>query len=119
MSKDSSVALRYVMKTTFLAPREGDGQWHPAYARFSGNVGNNFLSNTWRADSEANASAAVVRSVWGVLGHMTSDGFEEFWPDVRRKVFKKWARVFRRKSKAVLAKGTADSSLLRCARVWE
>jgi hypothetical protein len=52
-------------------------------------VGNNFLSNTWRADSEANTSNAVVRCVWGVLGRMTSDAFAEFWPDVKRKVFKK------------------------------
>ena len=78
----------YVVKTTFLALHR-DGQWHPAYARFIGDVGNNFLSNTWRADSEANTSDAVVRCVWGVLGRMTSDAFEEFWPDLRRKVLHK------------------------------
>ena len=80
--------VKYVVKTTFLAP-DRSGRWRPAYARYMGNVGNNFLSNTWRADSEANTSDAVVRCVWGVLGRMTSDAFAEFWPDVRRKVFKK------------------------------
>jgi hypothetical protein len=80
--------MKYVVKTTFLAPHR-DGQWHPAYARFVGNVGNNFLSNTWRADSEANPSDAVVRCVWGVLGRMTSDAFEEFWPDVKQKVLRR------------------------------
>jgi hypothetical protein len=80
--------MKYVVKTTFLAPHR-DGQWHPAYARFMGNVGNNFLSNTWRADSEANPSDAVVRCVWGVLGRMTSDAFEEFWPDVKQKLLRR------------------------------
>ena len=79
---------RYVVKTTFLAP-DRSGRWRPAYARYIGNVGNNFLSNTWRADSEANTSNAIVRCVWGVLGRMTSDTFAEFWPDIKRKVFKK------------------------------
>jgi hypothetical protein len=80
--------MKYVVKTTFLAPHR-DGRWHPAYARFAGDVGNNFLSNTWRADSEANTSDAVIRSVWGVLGRMTSDAFEEFWPDIKKKVFRR------------------------------
>jgi len=79
---------KYVVKTTFLAP-DRSGRWRPAYARYIGNVGNNFLSNTWRADSEANTSNAIVRCVWGVLGRMTSDTFAEFWPDIKRKVFKK------------------------------
>jgi len=79
---------KYVVKTTFLAP-DRSGRWRPAYARYIGNVGNNFLSNTWRADSEANTSNAIVRCVWGVLGRMTSDAFAEFWPDIKRKVFKK------------------------------
>jgi hypothetical protein len=79
---------KYVVKTTFLAPNRS-GQWRPAYARYVGNVGNNFLSNTWRADSEADASHAVIRCVWGVLGRMSSDAFAEFWPDIKRKVFKK------------------------------
>lgn len=77
--------MKYVVKTTFLAPRR-DGQWHPAYARFAGNVGNNFLSNTWRADSEANTNDALLRCAWGVLGRLTSDAFEEFWPDLKQKV---------------------------------
>jgi hypothetical protein len=80
--------IKYIIRTTFIAPHR-DGRWHPAYARFAGDIGNNFLSNTWRADSEANTSHAVVRCVWGVLGRMTGDAFEEFWPDIRHKVFKK------------------------------
>ena len=79
---------RYVIRTTFLAPH-ADGRWHPAYARFAGDLGNNFLSNSWRADSESKTSSAVVRSVWGIVGRMGSQAFAEFLPDVRKKLFQK------------------------------
>jgi hypothetical protein len=80
--------VQYVIRTTFLAPHP-DGRWHPAYARFAGDVGNNFLSNTWRADSEAKTSSAVFRSLWGVVGRMGGQAFAEFWPDVRKKISRK------------------------------
>jgi hypothetical protein len=77
----------YVVKTTFLAPHR-DGSWHPAYARFAGNVGNNFLSNTWRADSESSARDAAVRCIWGVTNRMAGQAFSEFWPDVKKLILK-------------------------------
>jgi hypothetical protein len=79
--------VTYVIRTTFLAPHR-DGSWHPAYARFAGDVGNNFLSNTWRADSEAKTSSAVYRSLWGMAGRMGSQAIAEFWPDVRKIAFR-------------------------------
>ena len=80
--------VEYVISSTFAAPGR-DGRFRPAYARFAGNVGNNFLSNTWRADSEADAGHAALRCLYGVLGKMGSNAFIEFWPDVRKLVFKK------------------------------
>ena len=79
--------VKYVVKSTFLAPHR-DGTWHPAYARFAGNVGNNFLSNTRRADSEAGAGDAAIRCIWGVTNRMAGQAFAEFWPDVKRLIFK-------------------------------
>jgi hypothetical protein len=79
---------KYVIRSAFVAPHR-DGQWHPAYARFVGNVGGNFLSNTWRAPSENGTGSALMRVVWGVLGDMAGNAYAEFWPDVRRKVFRK------------------------------
>jgi len=80
--------MEHVVLTTFLAPRR-DGRWYPAYARFAGIVGNNFLSNTWRADSAATTNKALERCGWGVLARLESQAFQEFWPDVRKKVFHK------------------------------
>jgi hypothetical protein len=76
----------HVILTTFEAPRL-DGQYHPAYARFIAVPANNFLSNTWRADSEADISNALIRTAYGFLGRMGGNAFKEFWPDVEQKLF--------------------------------
>lgn len=70
-----------------VATRRRDGGVGPAYARYVSTPANNFLSNTWRADSEANNSAAVERTVFGFLGCMSKNAFFEFWPDISRHVF--------------------------------
>ena len=64
--------------------RHGDGNLRPAYARYAGNVGNNFLSNTWRVESESSVSAALTRTALGFAGKLGSNLFEEFWPSVFR-----------------------------------
>jgi hypothetical protein len=80
--------VKYVIRTTFVAPRR-DGTLHPAYARYIGNVGNNFLSNTWRVQSENGAGNAALRCLLGVVGRMSGNAFAEFWPDVRKRVWRK------------------------------
>jgi hypothetical protein len=80
--------VKYVIRTTFVAPHR-DGTWHPAYARYLGNVGNNFLSNTWRVPRENGAGSALLRCVLGVAGRMSGNAFSEFWPDVRKQVWRR------------------------------
>jgi hypothetical protein len=80
--------VTYVIKTTFTAPRR-NGRFRPAYARFAGNVGNNFLSNLWRVPSENGPGDAARRCVYGVAGRMASDALAEFWPDIKRIVFRR------------------------------
>jgi hypothetical protein len=77
---------KYVMRSSFIAPYR-DGSWHPAYARFLGNMGNNFLSNTWRVRSENGAGDAALRCAWGFTADLAGNAFSEFWPDVKRKLF--------------------------------
>jgi hypothetical protein len=80
--------LRRVVVMTFVA-HDRQGNLMPAYARYIATPGNNFLSNTWRADSEATNRAATVRTVWGFAGLMGKNAFTEFWPDVRQRLFRK------------------------------
>ena len=77
-----------VIRLTFTA-YDRNGQLVPAYARFVATAGNNFLSNTWRADSEATNAAAARRTAWGILGRMGSNAFQEFWPDVQEHLLRK------------------------------
>jgi len=76
-----------VVKLTFLAENDRGGT-APAYARYAGNAGSNFLSNAWRASSEADAAHAGRRIALGFLGRMAGNAFAEFWPSVRNRLWK-------------------------------
>jgi hypothetical protein len=71
--------VRNIVRLTFVA-RRGDGNFAPAYARYIAVSGNNFLSNT---------HDAVLRTLEGFAGRMASNAFEEFWPDLKSRVFHK------------------------------
>jgi len=75
-----------IIKMTFMAPRP-DGHVAIAYARLAAIPGSNFLANTWRADSSADAEHAALRTLYGFLGRMGGNAFREFWPDIRQHVF--------------------------------
>ena len=79
---------RRVVVMAFVA-HDRRGNLMPAYARYIATPGSNFLSNTWRVDSEATNHAAVLRTVWGFVGLMGKNAFIEFWPDVQQRVFHK------------------------------
>jgi hypothetical protein len=78
--------LGHAVKMTFMAQNR-DGSLMPAYARFMAIPGSNFLSNTWRADSEADVDHAAIRTGLGFLGRLGGNTFEEFWPDLKQKLF--------------------------------
>jgi hypothetical protein len=75
-----------IVRLTFVA-RGDDGSYGPAYARYMGIAGNNFLSNTWRVPSEANTHDAMLRTAEGFAGRMAQNAFEEFWPDIKQLIF--------------------------------
>jgi hypothetical protein len=77
--------MKNVMKQTFEARRR-DGGFAPAYARFIAEPGNNFLSNAWRPASEANTHDALLRTGEGFAGRMAANAFQEFWPDIERRL---------------------------------
>ena len=82
----------HLARLTFLAQGR-DGNFAPAYARYTGIVGGNLLANTWRVHSEANAKGALVRSSEGFAGHMAATAFAEFWPDLKKYLLGKHRRV--------------------------
>lgn len=80
--------IGHVMKWTFLA-KDRNGNSMPAYARYAATAGNNFLSNTWRESSEADTQHALQRTALGFLARMSANAFQEFWPDVRDRMFRR------------------------------
>jgi hypothetical protein len=80
--------LANIVRLTFEA-RADDGSYEPAYARYIAISGSNFLSNTWRAQSEANTQDALFRTAEGFAGRMVANAYEEFWPEIKRRLFGK------------------------------
>ena len=88
-AEDRSIRrFRHAAAMVFMAPRT-DGRQAPAFARYAGIVGNNFISNTWRVSSESSISAALTRSALGFAGRFASNVFDEFWSDIHHKIWKR------------------------------
>ncbi|HXS77641.1 MAG TPA: hypothetical protein VN753_15780 [Terracidiphilus sp.] len=77
--------VKNIVDLTFRA-YGADRQRHLAYARYTATLGNNFLSNTWRAQSEADWQHALVRTAEGFGVRALSNTFREFAPQVWNKL---------------------------------
>jgi hypothetical protein len=77
----------YAMKTVMLAQRR-DGHLAPAWGRYAGNTVNNLIENTWLPPSVTTARQTALRSANGFLGRLLGNLWEEFWPDVRKRLRK-------------------------------
>lgn len=77
--------VQNVVDLTFRAYRS-DGQRHWAAARYVAISGNNFLSNSWRAKSEADWQHALLRTAEGFGARALSNAWSEFMPEIWKKV---------------------------------
>jgi hypothetical protein len=73
-------------KWTFYA-RNADGGMRPAYARFIAVPTANALSNTWRPEGDRGYTNLGERAAFGFAGHFGGNCWNEFWPDIKRKLF--------------------------------
>jgi hypothetical protein len=80
--------LGHALKTVFLAERR-DGHLAPAWARYAGNTVNNVIENAWLPPSMTTWEETAVRSATGLLSRAAANLWEEFWPDARRRLFKR------------------------------
>jgi hypothetical protein len=83
--------LGHVVKWTVVAPNRS-GELRPAYARFIALSGSSFISNGWREPSDTDAAHSLSRIGFGLLGRMGSNAVDEFWPDMRRRLFHRATR---------------------------
>jgi hypothetical protein len=77
---------RYALKTVLLSQRR-DGHLAPAWGRYASNVVNNVVENAWLPPTATTWQATTLRSVSGFLGRAGGNLWNEFWPDVHRRVF--------------------------------
>jgi hypothetical protein len=85
-SDDFWQRTRHAGQMTIMA-RGPHGTLRPAYARYAGIVGENAITSAWRADSEQSVGSVLTRSAVGIAGRFISNVFQEFWPDIRKRVF--------------------------------
>jgi hypothetical protein len=78
--------LGYALKTVFLAHRP-DGHLAPAWGRVAGNTINNLIENSWLPPSATTWQQTTLRSAAGFGTRAIGNVWEEFWPDVSRRVF--------------------------------
>ena len=79
---------RYAIKTAFLAQRR-DGRLAPAWGRYAGNIANNLIENTWLPPSVTTGRQTVIRCSMGLVSRLGGNAWEEFWPDVRKRLRKR------------------------------
>jgi len=78
--------LGYALKTVFLAYRP-DGHLAPAWGRYAGNTVNNLIENSWLPPSQTTWGQTTWRSASGFATRALGNVWEEFWPDVSRRLF--------------------------------
>ena len=78
---------RYAIKTAFVAQRR-DGHLAPAWGRYAGNVVNNIIENAWLPPSVTTTRQTIFRSALGLAGRLGGNAWDEFWPDVYRRLRK-------------------------------
>lgn len=76
---------RFAAKTVLLAPRR-DGHLAPAYARYASNVFNNVIENTWLPPSVTTPGQTALAAAAGLGGRLAGNLWDEFWPDVWRRL---------------------------------
>ena len=75
----------FAIKTTFVAPRR-DGKLRPAWGRYAGKIGKNFIENEWLPPSAHTTRQMLLRAAQGFTGRMLGNLWDEFWPDVLRRL---------------------------------
>jgi hypothetical protein len=71
--------INNVVRSTFMA-HDRNGNEMPAYARYIAVPGSNFLSNTWRPDSQTQVRDTLNRISFSFATRMLGNAFTEFRP---------------------------------------
>lgn len=81
--------LSYAAATSFICKHDKTGRWEPNYSNVAGNIASGAISNLYYPSNDGGAGLAIsngmIVTAEGALGAV----FDEFWPDISRKLFHK------------------------------
>jgi hypothetical protein len=80
--------LWHALSQTFVTRTDSGGKTFAAW-RVAGNYGGQFVSNAWRPERQRNPGETMIRGTISLGYDAASNVFKEFWPDIRRIVFKR------------------------------
>jgi hypothetical protein len=80
--------LRHALAHTVITRNDrGDPEF--SVWRFAGNYGSQFVSNAWRPERETQVSDTLRRGTVSIGYDAASNLLKEFWPEIRRHVFRR------------------------------
>lgn len=81
--------LLYAAAAAFICKHDNTGKWEPNYSNVAGNIASGAISNLYYPGSNSGVgltiSNGMIVTAEGAFGAM----FQEFWPDISRKLFHK------------------------------
>jgi hypothetical protein len=81
--------LLYAVAAAFICKHDNTGKWEPNYSNVMGNIASGAISNLYYPGSNSGVgltiSNGMIVTAEGAFGAM----FQEFWPDISRKLFHK------------------------------
>ncbi len=85
----ASRRLLYAAATSFICKHDNTGKWEPNYSNVMGNIASGAISNLYYPGSNSGIgltiSNGMIQTAEGSIGAV----FQEFWPDISRRLFHK------------------------------
>ena len=81
--------LLYSLATTVICKHDNTGKWEPNYSNILGNIASGGISNLYYPSSDSGISQTFTNGFIVTAEGSVGAIFDEFWPDVSRKLFHK------------------------------
>jgi hypothetical protein len=81
--------ILYAAATSFVCKHDNTGKWEPNYSNVAGNIIGGALSNLYYPSSDSGVGLTISNGFIVTAEGAFGSEFNEFWPDVSRKLFHK------------------------------
>lgn len=81
--------LFYSIASSYICKHDNTGRWEPNYSNVGGNITAGVISNLYYPSSNSNWGQAFSNGFIVTTEGTVGGVFQEFWPDVSRKLFHK------------------------------